>query len=120
LLRELTSKEIRFMADALKEKGFSAPTVNAAISILRMPFRWRTTLVTSTSNPCAQGAVKLLADETAHVSKEISHRSKFGALLDTAKGEWQGMILCGYTTGHEAARLRYDALDNCVRANCVR
>jgi len=114
LLRELTSKEIRSWRDALKEKGFSAPTVNAAISILRMPFKVAHDLGYIDINPCAQGAVKLLADETAHVSKEIFTPEQIRALLDTAKGEWQGMILCGYTTGlrlQDCATMRWDAIN---------
>src|SRR5262249_52122521 len=39
LLREITPTDIRLWRDKLKAKGLSAPTVNGAIKVLRMPFK---------------------------------------------------------------------------------
>jgi hypothetical protein len=54
LLREVTPTDIRSWRDALKRKGLSAPTVNHAIKILRMPFKAAHDAGYIDINPCTK------------------------------------------------------------------
>src|SRR5438552_5620464 len=100
LLREITKTDIRSWRDALRRKGLSAPTVNHAIKILRMPFKAAHDEGYIEINPCTKGSVKLLKDEARNVSKDVFTPKQLAALIDAAPGEdWKGAILCGYYTG---------------------
>jgi integrase len=100
LLREITPTDVRSWRDSLKAKGLSAPTVNGALTILRMPFKAAHDLGFIDINPCATSAVRVLRDEARNVSKDVFTPEQIAALLRAAPSEdWRGMILCGYFTG---------------------
>jgi len=100
LLREITPTDIRSWRDALKRKGLSAPTVNHAIKILRMPFKAAHDAGYIDINPCTKNQVRPLKDDARNVSKDVFTSAQLGALIVAAPSEdWKGVILCGYYTG---------------------
>jgi integrase len=114
-LREITPADIRSWRDALKNKGLSAPTVNGAIKVLRMPFKAAHDLGYIDINPCTQNAVKLLKDEARNVSKDIFTPEQIAALIAAAPSEdWKGMIMLAYFAGlrlRDCSELRWSAVD---------
>lgn len=114
LLREVTPTDIRLWRDKLKRDGHSAPTVNGAIKILRMPFRAAHELGYIDINPCARSAVKLLKDEARNVSKDVFTPEQIAALIDNAEGDWKGAILCAFYTGlrlRDVTELQWNAIN---------
>ncbi len=115
LLREIAPTDIRQWRDALKNKGLSAPTVNGAIKVLRMPFKAAHDLGYVDLNPCATKAVKLLKDEARNVSKDIFTPEQIAALIKAAPSEdWRGMIMLAYFTGlrlRDCSELRWSAVN---------
>src|SRR6266480_3956760 len=114
LLREITPTDIRLWRDKLKRDGHSPPTVNTAIKILRMPFRAAHELGYIDVNPCARSAVKLLKDEARNVSKDVFTPEQIAALIDNAKGDWRGAILCAFYTGlrlRDVTELQWNAIN---------
>jgi integrase len=100
LLREITPTDVRSWRDSLKAKGLSAPTVNGALTILRMPFKAAHDLGYLDINPCTTSAVRVLRDEARNVSKDVFTREQIAALLSAAPSEdWRGMIMLAYFTG---------------------
>src|SRR6266536_333285 len=100
LLREITPTDIRSWRDALKRKGLSAPTVNHAIKILRMPLKAAHDAGYIDINPNTKNTVRPLRDEARNVSKDVFTPKQLAALIDAAPSEdWKGAILCGYYTG---------------------
>ena len=100
LLREITPTDIRSWRDALKRKGLSAPTVNHAIKILRMPFKAAHDAGYIEINPCTKNQVRPIKDEARNVEKDVFTPEQLAALIDAAPSEdWKGVILCGYYTG---------------------
>jgi len=115
LLREITSKDIRLWRDALKRKGLSAPTVNHAIKILRMPFKAAHDAGYIEINPSAKNQVGALKDDARNVSKDVFTPEQLRALIKAAPSEdWKGAILCGYYTGlrlRDITDLQWSAVD---------
>src|SRR4029077_15200643 len=115
LLREITPIDVRSWRDALKAKGLSAPTVNGAIKVLRMPFKAAHDLGYIEINPCAKNAVKLLKDEARNVSKDVFTPEQIAALIKAAPSEdWRGMIMLAYFTGlrlRDCSELRWSNVD---------
>jgi integrase len=114
LLREITPKDIRSWRDELKKKGLSAPTVNGAIQVLRMPFKEAHDLGYIEISPCAASAVKLLKDEARNVSKDVFTPEQIAKLIEHADGDWKGVIMCAYFTGlrlKDVTELRWSAID---------
>jgi integrase len=115
LLREITPPDIRSWRDKLKEEGHAAPTVNRAISILRMPFKAAHDLGYIDINPCTANSVKLLNDEARNVSKDIFTPEQIAALIKAAPSEdWRGMIMLSYFTGlrlRDCSELRWSNVD---------
>jgi integrase len=115
LLREITSKDIRLWRDALKRKGLSAPTVNHAIKILRMPFKAAHDAGYIEINPSAKNQVGALKDDARNVSKDVFTQEQLRALIKAAPSEdWKGAILCGYYTGlrlRDISDLQWSAVD---------
>jgi integrase len=100
LLREISPVDIRSWRDKLKAKGLSAPTVNGAIKVLRMPFKSAHDNGYIDINPCTKNQVRLLKDDARNVSKDAFSSAQLAALIKAAPSEdWQGVILCGYYTG---------------------
>jgi integrase len=115
LLREITSADVRSWRDALKRKGLSAPTVNHAVKILRMPFSTAHEAGYIDINPCTKNSVRLLHDEAENVTKDVFTPAQIAALIKAAPSDdWRGMILCGYFTGlrqRDIADLQWHTLD---------
>jgi integrase len=115
LLREITPADIRSWRDALKRKGLSAPTVNHAIKILRMPFRAAHDAGYIDINPNTKNTVRPLRDEARNPSKDVFTPEQVAALIKVAPSEdWKGAILCGYYAGlrlRDIADLEWSAVD---------
>jgi len=115
LLREITPADIRSWRDALKRKGLSAPTVNHAIKILRMPFKAAHDAGYIEINPNTKTSVRGIKDEARNVSKDVFTPQQIRALIEAAPSEdWKGAILCGYYTGlrlRDIADLEWSAVD---------
>jgi integrase len=115
LLREIAPADIRSWRDALKRKGLSAPTVNHAIKILRMPFKAAHDAGYIEINPNTKSTVKPIRDEARNVSKDVFTPEQITALIEAAPSEdWKGAILCGYYTGlrlRDVADLEWSAVD---------
>ncbi|HSS17177.1 MAG TPA: tyrosine-type recombinase/integrase [Candidatus Dormibacteraeota bacterium] len=115
LLREITPADIRSWRDALKRKGLSAPTVNHAIKILRMPFKAAHDAGYIEINPNTKNTVRPLKDEPCNASKEVFTREQLSTLIKVAPSEdWKGAILCRYYTGlrlRDIADLQWSAVD---------
>jgi integrase len=115
LLREITPKDVRLWRDKLKAKGLSAPTVNGAIKVLRMPFKAAHDNGYIEINPCTKNSVRPLRDEARNVAKDVFTPEQIAALLDAAPSEdWKGAILCGFYTGlrlRDVTELRWTALN---------
>src|SRR5438874_1001775 len=123
LLREITPADIRSWRDALKRKGLSAPTVNHAIKILRMPFKGAHDAGYIDINPNTKNTVRPLRDEARNVSKDVFTPEQVAALIDAASGEdWKGAILCGYYTGlrlRDIADLEWSTINQQLRTITV-
>jgi len=115
LLREITPTDVRSWRDKLKAKGLSAPTVNGAIKVLRMPFKGAHDAGYIEINPCTPNQVKLLKDEARNVSKDVFTSKQIAALINAAPSEdWKGLILCAYFTGlrlRDCSELRWSSVD---------
>jgi integrase len=115
LLREITPVDIRSWRDSLKRKGLSAPTVNHAVKILRMPFKAAHDAGYIEINPCTKNQVRALRDEARNVSKDVFTPKQLASLLDVASSEdWKGAILCAYFTGlrlRDVADLEWSSVD---------
>jgi integrase len=100
LLGEITPTDIRSWRDALKRKGLSAPTVNGAVKILRMPFKAAHDAGYIDINPCMSNLVRPLKDEARNGSKDVFTPQQIAQLIAVAESDdWKGAILCGWTTG---------------------
>jgi integrase len=115
LLREITPNDVRLWRDKLKAKGLSAPTVNGAIKVLRMPFKAAHDNGYIEINPCTKNSVRPLRDEARNVAKDVFTPEQIAALLDAAPSDdWKGAILCGFYTGlrlRDVTELRWNALN---------
>jgi integrase len=115
LLSEITPTDVRLWRDALKRKGLSAPTVNGAIKVLRMPFKAAHDNGYIGINPCTKNSVRPLRDEARDVSKDVFTPGQVAALIEAAPREdWKGAILCGYYTGlrlRDIADMEWGAVD---------
>jgi integrase len=112
LLREISPADIRSWRDALKRKGLSAPTVNGAIRVVRMPFKAAHDLGYIEINPCMKASVRPLNDEARNVSKDVFTPGQIAALIQAAPSEdWRGMIMLAYFTGlrlRDCSELRWN------------
>jgi integrase len=115
LLREISPADIRSWRDKLKAKGLSAPSVNGAIKVLRMPFKAAHDLGYIDINPCTKNSVRLLRDEARNVSKDVFTPEQIRALIEAASSEdWKGMITLAYFTGlrlRDCSELRWSSVD---------
>ena len=115
LLSEITPIDVRSWRDALKRKGLSAPTVNGAIKVLRMPFKTAHDNGYIEINPCTKNSVRPLRDEARNVAKDVFTPQQIAALIEIAEGDWKGAILCAFYTGlrlRDVTELRWNAVDN--------
>jgi integrase len=114
LLSEITPIDVRSWRDALKRKGLSAPTVNGAIKVLRMPFKAAHDNGYIEINPCTKNSIRPLRDEARNVAKDVFTPQQIAALMEIAEGDWKGAILCAFYTGlrlRDVTELRWNAID---------
>jgi integrase len=115
LLDVITSADIRSWRDVLKRKGLSAPTVNHAIKILRMPFKAAHDAGYVKINPNRKETVRPIKDDASDVEKDVFTPEQVADLINAAPSEdWKGAILCGYYTGlrlRDIADLQWQAVD---------
>ena len=114
LLSEITPIDVRSWRDALKRKGLSAPTVNGAIKVLRMPFKAAHDNGYIGINPCTKNSVRALRDEARNVAKDVFTPEQIAALIEVAESDWKGAILCAFYTGlrlRDVTELRWNAVD---------
>jgi integrase len=114
LLSEITPIDVRSWRDALKRKGLSAPTVNGAIKVLRMPFKAAHDNGYIEINPCTKNSIRPLRDEARNVAKDVFTLQQIAALIEIAEGDWKGAILCALYTGlrlRDVTELRWNAVD---------
>jgi integrase len=114
LLSEITPIDVRSWRDALKRKGLSAPTVNGAIKVLRMPFKAAHDNGYIEINPCTKNSIRPLRDEARNVAKDVFTPQRIAALMEIAEGDWKGAILCAFYTGlrlRDVTELRWNAID---------
>jgi integrase len=115
LLDVITSADIRSWRDVLKRKGLSAPTVNHAIKILRMPFKAAHDAGYIKINPNRKETVRPIKDDASDVEKDVFTPEQVADLINAAPSEdWKGAILCGYYTGlrlRDIADLQWQAVD---------
>src|SRR5262245_58093579 len=96
----ITSADIRSWRDVLKRKGLSAPTVNNAIKVLRMPFKAAHDAGYIKINPNRKETVRPIKDDASDVEKDVFAPEQIADLINAALSEdWKGAILCGYYTG---------------------
>ena len=111
-LNAVTTKDVRSFRDALKKTGVAASTVNTNVrKILSVPFLAACRAGLLPVNPVS-GVEPLL--DTEGGEKDAFSPAQMQALLETAKGEWVGMIYLGYYTGlrlSDAANLTWDKVD---------
>jgi integrase len=85
----------------------SARTVNQTIKILKRPFKIAVDQGLIDRNPVA--AIRTL--RSASAKKSVFTPEQIQKLVDSAKGDWKGLILTGYFTGGwlcDLARLTWD------------
>ena len=115
LLREITPADIRSWRDKLKAKGLSAPTVNGAVTVLRMPFKTAHDNGYIDINPTTKNTLRPLKDEDGTVSKDIFSPEQIAALNKAAISEdWRGMILLAYFSGlrlRDCSGLKWSSVD---------
>jgi integrase len=100
--------------DKLRAEGRSVTTCNTAVKgVLNNSFAAAFKLGVIPVNPIA--AVDRLSDRGApDSSREPFSASELKALIETASGDWRGLILCAATTGlrlGDAVSIRWEALD---------
>jgi integrase len=106
-LEAITTEDITKFRDELLAKGLSPYTVNLNVrKILKRPFKLAIDEGWIQRNPVA--VVRQIRGTTAE--KGVFTPQQVALLLETAEGDWKGMILAGYYTGarlSDLARLRW-------------
>ena len=111
-LNAVSVSDLRSYRDKLAKEGRTPNTVNQTIrKVLSMPFTAAHRLGYITVNPCA-GVERLLDD--ADTEKDVFTPDQIAKLIQTAKGDWQGVILTGYFTGLrliDIIEMRWESVD---------
>lgn len=95
-LNAINIRDIRKFRDELAKEGHSPVTVNGALKILAAPFNAALRLGYVTTSPCS--GVEPLRDD-ADVEKDVFTPDQLRALIDSAEGDWKGMIRAAFYTG---------------------
>ena len=111
-LESVTQRDVIDFRSQLRKEGRSPTTVNLTVAkIIAAPFRQAFTQGLIRHNPTA-GLPKLT--DTAKKRKQAFTAAHVKKLAATAKGDWKGAILCGYTTGMrlgDVVALEWENLD---------
>jgi|SanBayMetagenome_1026888.scaffolds.fasta_scaffold11643_3 integrase len=98
-LAAITPAEVTAYRDKLVERGLAATTINVNVGrTINGAFEAARRLGYITVNPCS--GVKPVKDDVRGAKKDIFQPEQIDALLEAAKDtSWEGMILCGLSTG---------------------
>jgi integrase len=98
-LAAISPAEVTAYRDELQKRGLAATTINVNVGrTINGAFETARKLGYITVNPCA--AVKPVKDNVRGPKKDIFQPEQIDALLEAAKDtSWEGMILCGLSTG---------------------
>lgn len=111
-LNAVSQRDVRGFRDFLSAAGHSPSTVNQTIrKVLSGPFLAAQRNGFIPINPCS--SVDALKDD-GDKEKDVFTPAQIISLLDTAEGDWKGLILAGYFTGlrlKDITEMRWDALD---------
>lgn len=111
-LESVTQADVISFRTQLRDQGKSPTTINQLIAkIVAAPFRQAFTQGLIRHNPTA-GLPKLI--DTGKKRKQAFDSDQVAALLKVAEGDWEGAILCGYTTGmrlSDVANLEEEVID---------
>jgi integrase len=106
----ITSEDVRKFREHREASGLSATTLNDDLTILSAIFNgaWRDHVISN--NPCT--AVEAVKDRLSKKKrrKEPFSPEQVAALIQTAEGDWKGLILVGFYTGarlNDCANLRW-------------
>ena len=111
----VTVNDIRSFRNALSAEGRSPATVNLAVKILRTAFNLARKTGYLTHNPV--DGLDMLRQTSAE--KDVFTPEQVAKLVETAKGDWKGLILAGFYTGArigDLSNLSWDAVDLKKRA----
>jgi integrase len=118
-LEYLTADDVLKYRQELVEQGRTALTVNLVIKkVLKRAFKVAIDEGLMTRNPCA--GVRPLRDGP-RAEKGTFSPEQVVKLVDTAKGDWKGLILAAYFTGgrlSDLARLKWESVDLTKRTIC--
>jgi integrase len=106
----ITSKDIAGFRDSRERQGLAPATINLDITILSSAFNSAQKQGYVSVNPCA--AVEPLPDTSER--KDVFTPEQVTALVQTAKGDWRGLILTAFYTGArlgDCANLRWKNID---------
>jgi integrase len=106
----ITAKDISDFRDSRERQGLAPATVNLDITILSSAFNAAQKQGHVSVNPCA--AVEPLPDTAER--KDTFTPEQVTALVQTAKGDWRGLILTAFYTGArlgDCANLRWKNID---------
>src|SRR6266699_3849939 len=111
MLAEIVDDDLKSFRNSLARAGHSASTVNTALKILRSPFHLAHRKGYIAADPCVGVG---LIDDDADIEKDVFTPEQVRALVAEAKGDWKGVILCGYYTGlrlKDVSELRWESID---------
>jgi integrase len=113
-LAAISPSEITAYRDELRRRGLVATTINVNVCrAISSAFESARKLGYITVNPCS--GVKPLKDDVFGPKRDYFRAEQVDALLEAAKDtEWEGMILCGHSTGlrvGDAASLEWGQID---------
>lgn len=106
----ITAKDVSDFRDSREQRGLAPATVNLDITILSSAFNAAQRQGYVTVNPCQ--AVEPLPDNAER--KDTFTPEQVAALVQTAEGDWRGLILTAFYSGArlgECANLRWKNID---------
>jgi integrase len=117
-IEAITTDDILRYRDRLLEEGRAPRTVNITVrKILKRPFQAAVTEGYLQRNPVA--SIRHMRDVV--VEKGVFTPEQIRLLVDTAEGDWKGLVLAGYYTGArlgDLARLIWSQVDLQERSIC--
>lgn len=105
-------QDVRSYRDKLQKAGQSPSNVNQTVrKVLSAPFAAALRLGYISVNPCA--GVEALKD-SAEIERDVFTTDQIDTLIETAQGDWKGVILAGYFTGlrlRDITEMRWENVD---------
>ena len=111
-LNGIAIQDVRSYRDKLQKAGQSPSNVNQTVrKVLSAPFAAALRLGYVSVNPCA--GVEALKD-SAEIERDVFTTDQIDTLIETAQGDWKGVILAGYFTGlrlRDITEMRWENVD---------